>query len=172
MDDDDNKEGAARGGRARAARLTPEERSAAATAAAKQRWLKETHTGLLRLGEGIPCSVLSNGMRVFSTNGLLRARIWRKGQRRSKGMVDRVPSMLAAANLAPFLDGDLRASLASPVRYKGMHGGTLAVGYGASILHRTCDAILEARSARVLRETQQPLAATAEVLLRGSLALA
>lgn len=75
--------------------------------------------------------------------------------------------MLSAANLAPFIDDELRRALASPVRYRSMHGGALAVGYEASILHRICDALLAARAAGVLRETQQPLAATAEVLLRG-----
>ena len=157
-----------RGGAARAARMTPQERSTAAGAAAIQRWLRETHAGLLHLGAGIPCSVLSNGTRVFSVNGLARVLgSSAKGTVAVKGSDERLPPMLAAANLVPFIDEELRRSLASPVRYRSMHGGALAVGYEASILHRICDALLAARAAGVLRETQQPLAATAEVLLRG-----
>lgn len=168
---DDNDAGNKRGkgvSKSKAIDRTREERSAAASRAASQRWLKETHSGVLRLGDGIPCSVLSNGQRVFSMNGLTRALgHGGKGGLAPKGETQKLPPMLAAANMRPFIDDELRRALVSPIKYRSIHGGRTALGYEASVLHRICDAILVARAAGVLRETQQQLAAQAELLLRG-----
>src|SRR5262245_37677836 len=74
----DNKTRASKGGVARREALSADQRKNVAKKAAEERWAKakglpkETHSGVLQLGPGIPCAVLDNHMRVFSVNGLTR----------------------------------------------------------------------------------------------------
>ena len=100
---------ASKGGLARAESLTPEARSEIARAAAQARWgdgesllPKETHTGVLKIkGRDIPCSVLENGSRVFSTRGINRA----MGAKRTgapegaRNGAPQLPGFLAASSL-------------------------------------------------------------------------
>src|SRR5687768_13566099 len=80
----DKSELASLGGKARAAKLSPEELSESARAAAEARWGKDlpeaTHEGVLAIGGAeIPCYVLKGGERVISTRGVMKAlgRGWR-----------------------------------------------------------------------------------------------
>jgi hypothetical protein len=165
---------ASKGGVARSAALSAEKRAAIAKRAAIERWNraeqlpKETHTGILKLGEGIPCSVLDNGMRVFSVNGLLRAfGSAAKGQRPIDEGGHSVPSFLSAANVRPYISADLMSLLASPISYQAMTGGRAAKGFEAEILHKICETLLDARAAGVLRQPQAGVAEAAELLMRG-----
>src|SRR5208282_5031173 len=106
---DEEKSLARLGGEARAAKLSSEEKSAIAKKGAEARWAnakglpKETHTGILKLGDGIACSVLDNKMRVLSANGVTRA--LGSGAKGRTWLADGsgvVPSFLAAANVRPF----------------------------------------------------------------------
>src|SRR5437588_48482 len=74
----------AKGGRARAESLTPEERSEMARAAVQARWAKEkegglaipkaTHEGILCIGSiEIPCAVLEGRTRVLTQSGFMLA---------------------------------------------------------------------------------------------------
>jgi len=159
---------AAKGGLARAQSLTKAERSAIAKKAAEGRWAsakalpKETHSGVLKLGDGIPCAVLSNGMRVLSLSGLDRAFGTSSGTRRGD---DLIPPMLAAANVRAFITPELMAKLSSPVSYQSKSGGR-GIGYEAEILHKMVATILDARAAGVLRKNQLHIAKAAELLLR------
>src|SRR5262245_31105015 len=108
---------AALGGDARNKALTKQQKSEIArlggmAKAAKQSGLpRETHSGILRLGSGIPCSVLSNGMRVFSVRGLFRA--FEAGGKTRKTLESGapLPEFLAAINLRPFISDELRYKL-------------------------------------------------------------
>jgi hypothetical protein len=171
--------GGLKGGKARAEAMTPEERRANAREAANARWAKvngalprETHTGILQLGDReIPCSVLDNELRVLSISGLSRAMGSRK-----KGINIRVedrdigspqlPPFLYAANIKPFIPDDLMASLTSPTRYKMLSGGN-ALGIKAVLLPDICKVIIEANNAGVLSARQQYLVNTAEILRDG-----
>src|SRR5690349_9459408 len=100
-------EGRALGGLARAAKMSPEERSEIARKAAKARWESDdlpiaTHTGVLRVGDvEIDCYVLENGERILSTRGVMRSlgRSWRG--RKHPGT--QLPVFLEAKNLYPFI---------------------------------------------------------------------
>jgi hypothetical protein len=163
---------ASKGGTARAEVLSAEERSAIAKKAAEERWAvakrlpKETHAGTLKLGAGIPCSVLDNGMRVFSVNGLSRA--FGSGAKGRAALEDGapVPAFLSATNVRPFISDNLLDQLANPVAYRAMTGGRPALGYEANILRKMCDTLLDARAAGVLRSTQLATAHAAEALVR------
>lgn len=163
---------AAKGGVARAEALTAKQRSAIATKAANERWAaikgipKETHAGIVKIGPGIPCSVLSNGLRVFSVAGLLRAfGSGAKGRAKNSGG-NAVPEFLSAKNLQTFISPDLHSALENTISFRPMASGSLGVGYEADILNLICDAVLDARKAGVLRPNQLKAAVAAETLVR------
>lgn len=141
-----SRRGAAKGGRARAQKLSKEELRAQNSRAASARWDKVRLTAAERepdeeipwaLAEGaldldgkiIPCAVLDavdkNGhnLRVLTQQGVLvalgRARA-AKG--RQGGSTGNLPAFLAANNLTPFINPTLRESL-RPVIFKPERGG-------------------------------------------------
>src|SRR5947209_1114418 len=66
------------GGKATAAKMTPEERKERARLAAQARWHSDvpvaTHTGDLKIGDlEIPCAVLQDGTRLLSETGVVNA---------------------------------------------------------------------------------------------------
>jgi len=168
-----------RGGKARAASLSPYQRTDIARRAADARWAKkgedsllprETHPGMLRiLNREIPCSVLDNGMRVFSMRGINRAMGAKTTGKAKQGLdlgASTLPSFLASANLKPFIDNDLLVRVISPAQYRPFHRGRTAFGYEATLLPKICEVILEARKAKALKSSQQQLAEVAELLIR------
>jgi hypothetical protein len=169
--------GAAKGGNARAAALSPEERREIARIAAEKRWgnkspqlPKETHEGILKIADReIPVSVLDNGTRVFSITGLNRA-IGSRMKGGGRSGIDgsfQLPPFLAKASLRSFISNDLLVPLMSPLLYKPKQGGRAAVGYEATILPQICEVILDAAKAGVLRRRSSKLVQAAEILLRG-----
>lgn len=164
--------GASKGGLARKAALSVEERSEIARKAARERWAQlkglpvETHSGLLKLGDGVPCSVLDNGMRVFSVNGLLRAFGSGAKSRIQSDEGVQLPAFLSAANVRRFISDDLMQRLSHPIEYRSITGGHAALGYEAEILHKICETMLDARAAGALRQTQERVALGAEILMR------
>lgn len=172
-----SKLGASKGGKARAESLTPEQRSEIARAAAEKRWgstgltalPREMYPGVLKIGElEIPCAVLDNGLRVFSTRGVTRAMGGKKtGTSGGETGAPRLPPFLASESLKPFITDDLMARLISPIQYKPKHAGRSAYGYEATLLPKVCEVILDADKADTLKANQKQLARTADLLLRG-----
>ena len=113
---------AALGGKARAKRLTPEQRSESARHAAAARWgsgavLRATHLGELNLGNVIiPCAVLEDGTRVLTQWGFYRT-IGRSGRPAAgRGYdVEKVAPFLALDNLKPYMSSEL-ADSTKPIR--------------------------------------------------------
>src|SRR5690606_29044279 len=104
-----------KGGKARAKKLTKEERGAIARKGAMVRWgkpdlPKATHEGILRLGEfELPCYVLEDETRVFARIQFIQA-IGRKGKAKGGRKYDQefnLPVFLTAENLKPFIPDDL-----------------------------------------------------------------
>lgn len=159
---------ASQGGKARAAKLSSDQRSEIAKRAADKRWGKDkpkaTHAGILKIGEAeINCYVLENGKRIISTRGMMKAlgRSWRG--RKYSGT--ELPVFLEASNLKPFISNDLEMVL-SAVEFTPPNGAT-AEGFEADLLRLTCEAYLSARDAGVLTKSQEPLAKQADILMRG-----
>jgi hypothetical protein len=170
---------ASMGGKARAESLSPEDRAEIARRAAETRWgnrpdnsifPKETHSGALKIGEQfIPCAVLENGMRVFSSRGIHRVMSSdRRGGKREPepGGGALLPSFLASQAIKPFIPNDLMVALIAPVQYRPRHGGRTAFGYEATLLPRICEVILDASEKDALKESQKDLVKTAGILLR------
>lgn len=164
--------GASKGGQARAARLSPDERSSSARRAAEARWGKTmadaTHEGILIIGDmHIECAVLDDAdkTRVLSQGTVLGA----LGRAPTKGRpvaTESRPPFLSAANLQPFISRELM-ELWEPVRYSHTGSSTRSVGYKAEILPMVCEVYLDARAEGVLLRNQRETARAAETLIRG-----
>jgi hypothetical protein len=161
--------GSSKGGRARAARLSPSQRSLAARRAAEARWgtstAEATHVGQLVIGDmQIDCAVLDDGTRVLSQGTVLTA-LDRAPTMGRRDITEGRPPFLAAANLRPFISQEL-VDLYEPVQYRGPNAARSA-GYRAEILPMVCEVYLDARDERVLQHSQLRTARAAEILIRG-----
>lgn len=165
-----------RGGKARAERLTPEQRAQIARTAAHSRWggdgpvLKATHGSSDRplvIGSlSIPCYVLEDGRRVLSLGGMVRALGMSIGGG-GKGEGDRLGRFLGSNSISPFVSNDLLSRMKTPIRFQSPLGGSVASGYEATILPDICDAVLASRQEGKLRPQQAHVAEQAETLVRG-----
>jgi hypothetical protein len=157
----------AKGGEARAKALTKSKRSEIAIRAATARWaphlLDATHEGELEIaGLSLPVAVTSDGARLMISRAFMTAlgRPWKGSYARTE-----LPNFIAAKNLLPFISNELREVL-DPVEFINKHGQR-ATGYRAELLPMICDVYLDARKAGVLTESQERVAAQAEMLVRG-----
>ena len=175
----------AKGGKARAESLSAGDRTEIARIAAEARWgsrpdlaflPKETHAGALKIGDReIPCAVLDNSIRVFSTRGIHRALgSTTKGGRGRNSLATEaeasgaplLPTFLASPGFKEFIPNDLMVPLVSPIQYRPKHGGRTAFGYDATLLPRICEVILDADKAGAVKAGQKHLAEMAGVLIR------
>ncbi|MHB8432625.1 MAG: P63C domain-containing protein [Candidatus Tyrphobacter sp.] len=161
-----------KGGLARKAALSSEERSLIARQAAQQRWksqvLRASHGSPdhpLKIGDlEIGCYVLENGTRVLSQSSMVGA----LGKRRQGGGGgDNLATFVQGSRISPFVPPELSAMIAEPLRFRPPHGGTPAFGYPAAILPEICEAILAAREAGKLQPQQLHIADRCEILVRG-----
>jgi len=166
--------GKAAGGVARAAALTPEERSAIAKTAAASRWSDEpVHEVLagspdspLRIGDvEIECYVLDDDTRVITQGSILLA-LGRS--QRAAGTDDRdenLPPILQGKAIREFIPADV-IERAKPIAFKTPYGPR-ANGYRAELLPDLCEIYLAARQDKKLPTNQQHIARQAEILVRG-----
>jgi hypothetical protein len=176
-------EAGAKGGKARAENMTPSERRSAAQIAAKARWeqagknngvLTAPYTGTLPIADmAIPCAVLSDGTRVLSETGMVKALgLYRSGavQSREKDAAEggaQLPLFVANKNIKPFVDKELADVLLNPIWYIPEGSGTKHKGVRASVIPQICDVWLKARDAGVLRGVrQEKVAVLADIIIR------
>jgi hypothetical protein len=165
-----SRRGASQGGKARAERMTPEERSESSRRAAEARWGRKVafapHIGEIRIGDrAIECAVLEDGERRVINQASLSAAFDRTGGARRGTGAARLP-LLSPLNIQSFITPEVRALAETPIEYRGP-GGERGLGYPAQLLPMLCDIYLDAREQKVLTKSQQPVAAAAEILLRG-----
>jgi hypothetical protein len=150
MDDEPQDKGSAAslGGRARAAKLSKEQRSAIAKEAAQKRWgarpiesgipeVLESFKSVLDLaGMKLPCAVIQGPggiQRVLSENGITNAILGNRSgaSKRLKKAASEdgalLPIFLAPSQLDPFIDKDLRDGPLRPIDY--LDGGRVVRGY-------------------------------------------
>ncbi|MBU1150450.1 MAG: P63C domain-containing protein [Proteobacteria bacterium] len=152
--------GKAKGGLARAAKLTPEERTVIAKKAAGQRWEHErsglpkvTHRGVLKipaLDMEIPCFVLDDERRVISGRGMTTA-IGMKG--RGQGI-----ARIAGHRMLEISDNNnLPVAIQTPIKFRGGSPkiNTPSDGFEATVLQELCEAILRARDKGLLKTEQE-----------------
>lgn len=152
--------GKAKGGKARAAKLTPEERTRIAKKAASQRWEHEkiklpkvTHRGVIKIPDlnmEIPCFVLDDGRRVISGRGMTAA-IGMKG--RGQGI-----ARIASHRMLEINDNNnLPVAIQNPLKFEGGSPkvNTPSDGFEAPVLQELCEAILKARDGGLLKTEQE-----------------
>lgn len=166
--------GRAAGGKARAEKMTPAQRSAGASKAAKAKaenknLPKATHGSdehPLVLGEvQIPCYVLEDGTRVLSQRGLMSALKISHGSTSSGDA--RIVNFANQAAIKQYSKGDLVSALKAPIKFLPTQGGRSAYGYQATVLADICEAVLAARAAGQLPPVYENIAAQCEILVRG-----
>jgi hypothetical protein len=170
-------EGRARGGAARAASMTPEERADSAKRAAQARWAApppltvvsgSTNRPLMIGDVEIECYVLDDGTRVVTQGSMLEA-LGRSRRVNTKPSDDAsLPPILRAQVLRPYISESLLVD-AAPIRFSipTAGGSTRANGYRAEVLPQVCEAWLEARANNELQPSQLPIARAAEIIVRG-----
>lgn len=167
MTESTKKDGRSKGGSARAASLTPDERSAIAKKAAQAKHNKPlpiaTHKGLLKIGDTeIQCFVLDDGRRVISGRGLTTA-IGMKGRGQGVGRIATLKAVKLSQN------NNLPLAIEQPILFLGGSPkvGQPSDGFEATVLQELCEALLEARDAGVLlSEHDLRYAKEAEILIR------
>lgn len=173
--------GRAKGGFARAAKLTQERRSEISSHAAKAKnSMKDrpnpvpaaTHIGELKIGDLVlPCAVLPDGSRIISQGGIASAfgpatGGWQARKKKGEEHAGDLPPFLVATSLQPFISDDVRTLVSSPKRYKDPRGGPVRIGVDATLIPKICEVWLKARDADKLTKIQRPVAYRAEVLMR------
>lgn len=173
---DKNDEGSpqSKGGRARASKLTTEERREIASNAAKARWAEvsalpvASHDGVIHIGDiEIPCAVLEDKRRVLTQSGVMQA-LGRARQAKGRQYYDgdvNLPAFLTAKNLKPFIPNELYVT-SSQIEFRRKTGGK-AFGYPAEILPKICAVFDEADAAGALTSTQKHIGVQARMLIRG-----
>lgn len=154
------------GGKARAAKLTSEERRAIAIKASSSRKCiqnlpKATHIGVLDIAKSkISCAVLEDGRRVITETSMHE--ILGKSRRgRSKG--EKIPHFLASKNLKALIPSDLIDGKIV-VEFVG-RTGKKSYGYEAVIIPEICKVFLDARENKMLNQVQLGIARTCEIIL-------
>jgi len=167
---------AEKGGHARAAKLSADERKRIAVAAAEARWGRTLPVaefdGVLRIGDmEFPCAVLSDGTRVLTETQFMKSMgIYRSGavSVRRKGKVGaRMPLSLAFQNLKPFVDKHFGDVHIKPHVFRTKSGSVAAGGIPAEAIPKICEVWIDADRAGVLGPRQRIIAAKADVVLRG-----
>lgn len=173
--------GRAKGGKARAAKLSKKERQAIAMKGVAARKAlaaipRATHGSAdhpLKIGEiEIPCFVLDDDTRVLSQRGFQTSIGMSAGGSSIPGeqrLVSFLASLLEKSSQYKDLTSRSEAlveRLRNPLKFR-LPNGMTAFGFEATLLADLCDVILEARKADILHSQQQRMANQAELLVRG-----
>ncbi|HKF52553.1 MAG TPA: P63C domain-containing protein [Candidatus Acidoferrales bacterium] len=170
--------GAAKGGEARAQKLSAERRSEIARTAIQARWIKAgktpmpraTHKGNFKdeFGIDVDCYVLddTNKTAVISQRGMGEAIGFTKGG-------SRFPTFIKGERIAGYLGRELREKLEQPLIFQGQPlGANIApqpiYGYDVTILIDVCKAILAAEADGKLTTRQARMAQQAHVIVNAS----
>ena len=181
MDKEAEAEGRARGGLARAEKLSADERSQIASEAAKARWTKraqptadmptvmEGYSSYLDVeGVKLPCAVIEwpDGtiQRVLSETGISNAILGNRSgaSKRLKEAGAPLPIFAAPRQLKPFITQEILDGPFKPIDY--VESGRVVRGYDAQVLVAACSVWLRARASGALQKQQLAKAQKAETL--------
>lgn len=166
-------------GKARAEKLSSEDRKAIASAGAQARWAKAqpdrenlpkaifgAAERPLKIGElEIPCYVLEDERRVLTVAGMMDAMNMARGGSMVPGL-NRYELFISGERIKPHVFEELREKIRSPIMFV-TPTGALAYGYEATVLVELCESVLAARAAGALQTQQLNIAQRCEILVRG-----
>lgn len=167
--------GASKGGKARATKLSSEERKRIAAQAAAARWggrdepkaICGSPDRPIRIGRvELEAYVLEDGTRVLSQKQFLEAlgRHPKANVRKEEGE-EQLPPILQGKSIKPYLSNEL-IEKSRPIKFR-TPSGSLASGYRAEVLPEVCELYLKAREKKTLNRQQVHVAKQAEILIRG-----
>jgi hypothetical protein len=155
-----------KGGKARAANLTAEQRREIAIKANRSKKCyqglpKATHSGDLSIGNiSISCAVLEDGRRVITETSMFELLKRSRKGKRTRGT--KLPAFISQSNLKPFISNEIEGGLI-PFPYFHPKRGKVT-GIDALMIPKICKVYLDAQLAGVLRETQLPTAFQAYII--------
>ena len=167
----------ARGGHARAEKMTKAQRRDIARKAAITRWDKKheipqsIYTGELVIGDkSFPCSVLSDGTRILTQSDFMKGMDmyysgWVSQNRPAEDAAADIPQFLSFKSIKPYVNKHLGDLQSITVNYR-TERGALARGIIAEIIPKICDVWLDAEESGKLGERQKRVAANARLLMR------
>ncbi|SEF58936.1 P63C domain-containing protein [Nitrosomonas ureae] len=170
---DNNSDSKSKGGKARAASLSPEERSNIAKNAANSKWDKSMTTVLLGAkltlgGVEVDCYVTEDGERLIAGRGmqeilkLVDEDLPKSGQKPGS----RLTRLLSNNTLKPLIYKHKNQDHFFPKKRR--YQGRIIAGFNAEMLVDICEGMLEARILGVLKTTRQSIiAAQCELIMRG-----
>jgi hypothetical protein len=171
MNEQETSEQKAKGGRARAESLSPEQRKAIAQKAASVRWKakndpegipKAKREGILTIGEiDLECYVLEDGRRLIHKRGLAKA----LGLKSAGG--NAFMKLMGRKGLGSVMTDEMRDKLGNPCIFKPK-GRDPGHGYEGTFLIDVCDTIWEARKQERLTPSQYFISLQAEAIVRSS----
>jgi hypothetical protein len=181
-DEQNGASGRKRSGEARMAKLTPAQRKKLAKNAAEDRWAAirsnpvyepEAVGDLPIIGQIIPCAVIvveGEVIRLVSERELVKSLGGKRGgshwrRAREDASAANLPPILSASNLRPFIGSELWEGLNTRYYYKVGRGG-IAHGLRGELYPMICDVFLKARDEEALLESQEDIAASADILMR------
>lgn len=164
------------GGKARASKLSKEERSKIARQGAGARWKlpRAVNEGPLTIGDAVlDCAVLKDGTRLVSQTKFMEAMdIYYSGylstarQQGADGSAE-MPLYFPFKKLKPYVDKHIGSMQLQPVKYL-TKSGNAANGIRAELIPKICEVWLDARAEPdVLTARQRIIADKAEILIRG-----
>jgi len=150
-----------KGGKLRAERLSPEERSEIARDAAQSRWgLPKAVFGgpdrPIKIGDTqLPCYVLDDGRRVLSSVGMMDTLSIARGGAMKRGM-SRLELFISGKLIKPYISNDLYERVRNPVKFKT--GKAVAYGYASDTLIDIAEAVIQADNSGDLQKQQLGIA--------------
>lgn len=162
--------GGAKGGYARAQKLSTEELSEHGKKAAAARWAhpRATHSGDMTIGNLIlPCHVLDTGQRVLSLNGMIAAMDMKKGSNPKAEGGDRLARFVGGKAVSPYIPDDLKPVIQKPLKFFLKNSPVVAYGYEAPVLVEVCRSVLKAKRDGKLQAQQEHIADRCEILIHG-----
>ncbi|MBK6896200.1 MAG: hypothetical protein IPH06_06385 [Alphaproteobacteria bacterium] len=159
------------GGKARAQKLSPEQRQEIATQAATARWSKEidpnvlptaSYQGELYIGDvELDCYVLNDKRRLFHKKEMANA-LGLKSQGGNAFL-----RTMTRKGISQKITDPLQEKIDNPIKFKNT-SGILTHGYEAATLIEVCDTIIQADNEGKLADSQKFLARNAQIIIRSA----
>jgi hypothetical protein len=158
-----------KGGRARAEKLSPEDRARIAREAAQARWeepIQKVKAGApdkpIRIADiEVPCYVLDDDRRVITMTGMTDTLNISRGGSMKRGM-SRLELFVSGKLIKPFISNELYERVKNPIKFKV--NKVTAYGYSSDTLIDIAEAVIMADNAGVLMSQQRPIAYQCRVI--------
>ncbi|WP_424361807.1 P63C domain-containing protein [Methylocystis parvus] len=158
-----------KGGLARSAKLSPEERRRIASEAATKRWADSTPEAVFGAPDKsikiadieVPCFVLEDKRRVIPTKGMLVALNMAHGGSMVGGM-NRLELFVSRNRIKPYVSNELLERIKSPIRFR--YKSNITYGFDSDTLIDIAEAVIKADNAGVLMTQQAAIAHQCRVI--------